>query len=82
VQGAYGVKGGTGVVIISYVTADFGFCSGGTKTVVGSETIHTFTSSGDFIVRALKTAANLAVGSVKSINGLAENSMKSANGLT
>ncbi len=43
--GEYG-NGGSGVVIVRYNTADFGTVTGGTKTVIGSETIHKFTSSG------------------------------------
>lgn len=39
-------SGGSGIVIIRYVTADFGTCTGGTITTSGSDTIHTFTSSG------------------------------------
>jgi hypothetical protein len=38
--------GGSGVVIIRYNTADFGTVTGGTKTIIGSETIHTFTAIG------------------------------------
>jgi len=39
-------------VIIRYVTADFGTCTGGTKTTInsGATTIHTFTSNGTFTV--------------------------------
>ena len=47
-----GAKGGDGVVIISYPTASFGTCIGGTKTTSGANTIHTFTSSGTFTVVA------------------------------
>jgi len=43
-------KGGKGVVIISYVTADFGACTGGTITTDGANTVHTFTSSGTFVL--------------------------------
>lgn len=38
--------GGSGVVIIRYLTADFGVCTGGVKTTDGADTIHTFNSSG------------------------------------
>ncbi len=44
--------GGNGVVIVRYVTANFGPCTGGTITTDGSDTIHTFTSSGTFTVVA------------------------------
>ncbi|NTW31032.1 MAG: hypothetical protein HGB12_00080 [Bacteroidetes bacterium] len=46
--GATSRKGGSGVVIIRYLTTDFGTCTGGTITTDGSYTIHTFTSSGTF----------------------------------
>lgn len=39
-----------GVVIISYVTANFGACTGGTITTDGANTVHTFTSNGTFSV--------------------------------
>jgi hypothetical protein len=42
--------GGSGVVVISYATADLPTCTGGTITTSGSDTIHTFTSSGTFNV--------------------------------
>jgi len=48
--GYYGGDGGSGIVIISYITADFGNCTGGTKTTDGSNTVHTFTSNGTFTV--------------------------------
>lgn len=40
--------GGSGVVIIRYLTSDVISATGGTKTTDGSYTIHTFTSSGTF----------------------------------
>jgi hypothetical protein len=49
---AAGKAGGSGVVIFSYVTADFGACTGGTITTSGSDTIHTFTANGTFTVVA------------------------------
>ena len=39
-------SGGSGIVIIRYNTADFGVVTGGTETIIGSETVRTFTSSG------------------------------------
>lgn len=42
--------GSDGVVIIRYPTADFGVCTGGTITTVGSDTVHTFTTSGTFVL--------------------------------
>jgi len=45
-------RGGAGRVIISYVTNDFGPCTGGTITVDGINTVHTFVSSGTFTVIA------------------------------
>lgn len=47
---AAGDAGKAGVVAISYVTADFGACTGGTITTDGVNTVHTFTSSGTFTV--------------------------------
>ena len=48
--------GNGGVVIISYLTANFGTCTGGTKTTSGSYTIHTFSSNGSFtLVAPLQT---------------------------
>jgi len=44
-----GGAGGSGVVIISYPTGSMS-ATGGTITTSGGNTIHTFTSSGDFIV--------------------------------
>lgn len=44
-----GAAGGSGIVIISYLTGALA-ATGGTITTVGLETIHTFTSSGSFIV--------------------------------
>lgn len=46
------IAGADGVVIIKYLTADFGECLGGTITTDGDYTIHTFTSSGTFTVVA------------------------------
>jgi len=34
--------GGSGIVIIRYLTTDFGTCTGGTKTTDGTDTLHTF----------------------------------------
>jgi len=48
-----GAKGGSGVVIIRYLTTDFGTCTGGTKTTDGSYTVHKFVladSGTDFVV--------------------------------
>jgi hypothetical protein len=44
-----GATGGSGVVVIRYLTADFGTCTGGTKTTDGDYTVHTFLSSGTFV---------------------------------
>jgi len=43
-------NGAAGKVIIRYLTADFGACSGGTITTDGLYTVHTFTSNGTFTV--------------------------------
>lgn len=60
-----GRAGGSGVVIIRYATADFPVaCTGGSISTDGSDTIHTFTTSGTFSVVAVAptspavTAAN------------------------
>ena len=49
---ASGGNGGSGVVIVRYLTADASgwTISGGTSTTSGSYTIHTFTSSGSLVV--------------------------------
>lgn len=59
---AYGAgTGGSGVVIISYVTADWGACTGGTITTNGIYTVHTFTSNGTFtVVHKIKKLAGVA----------------------
>lgn len=49
--------GGSGVVIIRYTTNSLGNCTGGTITYDGSDTIHTFTSSGTFSVTFVETEA-------------------------
>lgn len=48
-------KGGSGIVIVSYVTADFGACTGGTITTNGENTVHTFTEDGTFTVLFVPT---------------------------
>jgi hypothetical protein len=44
--------GGSGVVIVRYLTNDATMWSinGGTKTTSGNYTIHTFTSSGNLVI--------------------------------
>lgn len=49
-NGSNGGAGASGIVIISYSTASGITATGGTITTVGSNTVHTFTSSGTFIV--------------------------------
>jgi hypothetical protein len=44
-----GGSGGDGVLIIRRVTADSDTASGGTETTDGSDTIHTFTTSGTYV---------------------------------
>ena len=41
-------SGGSGVVIVRFLTAD-GSATGGTATTSGSYTVHTFTSSGSLV---------------------------------
>jgi len=53
--------GGSGVVIVSYVTSEWGTCTGGTITTSGIYTVHTFTSNGTFtVVHAIKKIAGVA----------------------
>ena len=59
-----GGSGGSGVVIIRYTTADFGTCSGGTMSTIGSETMHVFTSSGTLTMVSLPTVTTQAVSSI------------------
>lgn len=42
--------GGSGTTVVSYLTADWGTCTGGTITTSGSYTVHTFTTTGTFVV--------------------------------
>lgn len=49
---ANGTTGGSGVVIIRYLTNAYGSCTGGTITTDGLYTVHTFTSNGTFTVVA------------------------------
>jgi hypothetical protein len=46
------VAGGSGVIIVRYLTdqADGWNITGGTKSTSGAYTIHTFTSSGSFVI--------------------------------
>jgi hypothetical protein len=53
----YGGYGGSGIVIVRYLTSDWGECTGGTITTYGNYTIHTFTSSGTLILVAKKATA-------------------------
>lgn len=50
--GGSGGDGGDGIVIVRYLTAVLGPCTGGIKTTSGIYTVHTFTSSGTFTVVA------------------------------
>jgi len=61
-------SGQRGVVIVRYLTTDFGTCTGGTKTTDGNYTVHEFTTSGTFVVTTapvLTTQDCSVVGSVK-----------------
>ena len=58
--------GGSGVVIIRYLTADLGTCTGGDITTDGDYTVHTFTSNGTFTVILPKTIT--AKASILNIN--------------
>ena len=52
-----GGNGGTGIIIVRYNTADFGTSTTGTgvKSIIGSETIYTFTSSGSITFAGAST---------------------------
>ena len=53
--------GGSGVVVVSYITADWGTCTGGTITTNGIYTVHTFTTDGTFtVVHKIKKLASVA----------------------
>jgi len=54
-NGAAGVDGKNGTVVIRYTTGEFS-ATGGTITTDGNDTIHTFTSSGSFVVGSSATA--------------------------
>jgi hypothetical protein len=51
--GSNGGAGGSGIVIISYPTGSL-VATGGTITTVGTNTVHTFTSSGTFTVWSIE----------------------------
>ena len=57
-SGGTGGAGGSGIVIIRYLTAS-ATATGGTKTTDGDYTVHTFTSSGDFIVSDIGEKENM-----------------------
>ena len=54
--GAVGGAGGSGIVILSYVTGTL-TATGGTIAQVGGRTIHTFTGSGSFVVSQIVLTA-------------------------
>jgi hypothetical protein len=54
--GGGGGAGGSGVVIISYPTGSI-TASGGTMTITGGNTVHTFTGSGSFVVSSINSKA-------------------------
>jgi hypothetical protein len=56
-NGGNGSNGGSGIVVVRYLTSQFGECTGGTITTSGTDTIHTFTSSGTFSVSDTVTSA-------------------------
>jgi hypothetical protein len=56
-SGGGGASGGSGVVIVRYPTGTV-TATGGTITTSGSDTIHTFTSSGTFYVSASATGVS------------------------
>jgi len=70
--------GGSGVVIIRYVTADFGTCTGGSKTTDGSDTVHTFNSSGTFTVVYLPISTTQAPTEVQALTALGNGTITDA----
>jgi hypothetical protein len=58
-SGTSAQSGFQGVVILSYLTAQV-TATGGTITTDGASTIHTFTSSGNFIVTAVSSGNNVS----------------------
>jgi hypothetical protein len=66
-----GRDGGTGIVVIRYLTADFGTCTGGTKTTDGDYTVHKFTSTSQFVVSGSGNIIILLVGGGGSGRGCA-----------
>jgi hypothetical protein len=81
-----GGNGGSGIVIIRYVTTDFGVCTGGTITTDGAETIHTFTSNGNFSIfentnQTINAKSNIQKNSIKTLTSKAsiKNTRKTIN---
>ena len=78
-------RGGSGTVIVSYVTSEWGACTGGTITTNGIYTVHTFTANGTFtVVHAIKKIAGVAPQSGISLDAtsLKSNGTASANNCT
>ena len=73
-----GHEGGSGVVIIRYATADFGTCTGGTITTTGSDTVHTFNSSGTFTVVYLPISTTQAPTEVQALTALGNGTITDA----
>ena len=65
--------GGSGIVIISYETNGDFECTGGTITYSGGNTIHTFTSSGSFVVSGIKKVAAILKASIKKVASIGFN---------
>lgn len=66
--GSNTTSGTAGVVIVRYLTTDFGTCTGGTKTTDGNYTVHEFTTSGTFVVitaPVLTTNTSTLIGSTQ-----------------
>jgi hypothetical protein len=75
-------NGQKGVVIISYVTADFGVCTGGTKTTDGLNTVHTFTSNGNFVVTTVPVVTTQAVTSITATTATGNGNITDTGNLT
>ena len=73
-----GHEGGSGVVIIRYTTSSFGTCTGGTITTTGSDTVHTFNSSGTFTVVYLPISTTQAPTEVQALTALGNGTITDA----
>jgi hypothetical protein len=78
-----GGSGRGGVVIIKYITLDFGTCTGGTITTDGTETIHTFTSGGTLtlVPVVLPTVTTQATTGITRVSGTGNGNITNFGGI-